>query len=365
VDAVEIDPAILDLGALHPERPYQDPRVTTHVDDARAFLARTDGRYDFVVFGLLDSHILMSSRSNVRLDSFVFTAESFSLARSHLKPGGILVVSHAVGQPWFVDRMRATLAAAFGRPPVVVSDHVFHPLGFVYAAGETLPAGKPLAPDSTVLTDDWPFVYLRTRSVPSEYLWAMLLVVLISAAGVRAAAGPRMRGVDLHFLALGAGFLLIETRGLTALAVIAGSTWAVTTSVFAGVLVMSLLATVLAARLRAAWVPWVFFGILGLALVLNFALPVSALASLALPVRVLLGAALVSLPLFGSGVVFATSLARTGRADRALASNLLGALVGGIAEYASMMTGFRYLLLLAVGFYVLALVTMMRKATRC
>ncbi len=47
VDAVEIDPKILDLGRRHhPDRPYQDPRVTTHVDDGRAFLERTKSRYD-------------------------------------------------------------------------------------------------------------------------------------------------------------------------------------------------------------------------------------------------------------------------------------------------------------------------------
>ena len=40
VDAVEIDPRLLQLGReRHPDRPYQDPRVTTHVDDGRAFLS--------------------------------------------------------------------------------------------------------------------------------------------------------------------------------------------------------------------------------------------------------------------------------------------------------------------------------------
>ncbi len=42
VDAVEIDPVLLELGReLHPDRPYSDPRVTTHVDDGRAFLSGT------------------------------------------------------------------------------------------------------------------------------------------------------------------------------------------------------------------------------------------------------------------------------------------------------------------------------------
>ena len=44
VDAVEIDPVIQSLGARHhPDRPYDDPRVTVHLDDGRNFL-RAPGR---------------------------------------------------------------------------------------------------------------------------------------------------------------------------------------------------------------------------------------------------------------------------------------------------------------------------------
>jgi len=42
----------------------------------RAFLARDTQKYDLIVFGLLDSHVLLSSRSNLRLDSFVFRARA-------------------------------------------------------------------------------------------------------------------------------------------------------------------------------------------------------------------------------------------------------------------------------------------------
>ena len=65
VDAVEIDPAILEFGALHPEKPYADPRVRAITEDARQHLRRTRETYDLVVYGLLDSHTLLSGRSNV------------------------------------------------------------------------------------------------------------------------------------------------------------------------------------------------------------------------------------------------------------------------------------------------------------
>ena len=78
VDAVEIDPVILRLGAeRHPDRPYADPRVRVVNDDARHFLATTATRYDLIVFALIDSLTVQSSFSGVRLESYMFTEESF------------------------------------------------------------------------------------------------------------------------------------------------------------------------------------------------------------------------------------------------------------------------------------------------
>ncbi len=52
VDAVEIDPVILELGKkYHPEHPYDSARVTVFIDDARAFFKKTNQRYDLIVFG--------------------------------------------------------------------------------------------------------------------------------------------------------------------------------------------------------------------------------------------------------------------------------------------------------------------------
>lgn len=364
VHAVEIDPELIRLGEKHPEHPYRDPRVTVHLDDARAFLARDTRRYDLIVFGLLDSHVLASSKSNVRLDSFVFTRESFALAREHLAPHGILLVSHAVGSRWFIERMRNTLSDAFGRLPVMVSDLARFPVGVMYAVGPDLDGGPaPELHRVNALEDDWPFPYLRSRTIPAEYVFAMLIMALVSALAVRGVAGPGWRGLDMHFFALGAGFLLLETRGLAVLSLHIGSTWSVNAAVFAGVLAMALAATVIGARLRArgeSGTPWVAYAALGALLALNFAIPLSALAVLPLALRVSASVLLVCAPLLASGVVFAVSLARTGDADRALASNLIGAMAGGLVEYLSMITGFRALVLIAAVFYLGALMAEQR-----
>jgi hypothetical protein len=74
VEAVEIDPAIQLIGKVsHPEHPYSDARVNAVVNDARSFLRTTEQTFDLIVYGLLDSHTLLSQGSSVRLDSFVYT----------------------------------------------------------------------------------------------------------------------------------------------------------------------------------------------------------------------------------------------------------------------------------------------------
>jgi hypothetical protein len=216
-----------------------------------------------------------------------------------------------------------------------------------------------------MLEDDWPFLYLPERKIPQDYVLAMLLMALMSIAAVRGVAGPRWRVLDPHFFALGAGFLLLETRGLGVLAVHLGSTWSVNAAIFAGILAMSLAATLAGARF-ASWIkgtPWPAYILLGVLLGLNYAVPLSTLAALPFAARIAFSVLLVCGPLFASGLVFALSLARTRDANRALASNLLGAMTGGLLEYLSMITGFRALVLIAGAFYLAALLYDQRART--
>src|SRR5207245_127832 len=120
VDAVEIDPVIIRLGRRwHPDRPYFDPRVTIINDDARHYLRTTTKKYDLVVFALIDSLTLQSSFSGVRLESYMFTEESFREVRDHLNSDAVLVIYNYFRERWLVDRLANTAAVAFGDEPYV------------------------------------------------------------------------------------------------------------------------------------------------------------------------------------------------------------------------------------------------------
>lgn len=130
IDAVEIDPVIQKLGEqYHPDRPYQDPRVRVHLTDGRNFLrTAADQTYDLVIFALIDSLVLQSGYSNLRLESYLFTAESFQDVRRVLRPGGLAVVYNFFRQGWIAARIRDQLRAAFGGvDPVVVTSSLYGP----------------------------------------------------------------------------------------------------------------------------------------------------------------------------------------------------------------------------------------------
>src|SRR5439155_3794304 len=121
VDAVEIDPAILKIGEMfHPEKPYQDRRVRRIVDDARSFLRNSTESYDLIVYGLLDSHSILSNASSVRLDSFVYTVEGLREARDRLKDGGLVSLSFTVLSDELGRKIYKTLEVAFGHPPTCI-----------------------------------------------------------------------------------------------------------------------------------------------------------------------------------------------------------------------------------------------------
>ena len=121
VDAVEIDPAIHRLGkAYHPDNPYGDQRVEIHLDDGRNFLRATDRKYDLIVYALVDSLVLHSGYSNIRLESFLFTRQAFEDVRRHLKPNGTFVIYNYFRQGWLAQRLKMGLDEVFGRDNSIV-----------------------------------------------------------------------------------------------------------------------------------------------------------------------------------------------------------------------------------------------------
>ncbi len=122
VDAVEIDPVIQRLGKRdHPDRPYDDPRVFVHLNDGRNFLKSGNKQYDLIVYALVDSLVLHSGYSNIRLESYLFTKQAMDDVRKRLRPGGMFVMYNYFRQGWIVSRLQNSVRAAFGGDALVLN----------------------------------------------------------------------------------------------------------------------------------------------------------------------------------------------------------------------------------------------------
>jgi hypothetical protein len=202
-------------------------------------------------------------------------------------------------------------------------------------------------------SDDWPFLYLRAPVIPALNARGMAWVGGISLAILLAFAPPRSVRPSGRMFFLGAGFMLLETKGVVHMALVFGSTWMVNSLVFAAILVMILLGNlfVLATRPRALWP---HYACLAGSLGLNAVVPMSSFLHLPGPLPALAACGVVFVPVFFAGVIFAVSLRDGARPDTALGSNVAGVILGGLAENLSLMIGFNHLLLVALGLYALS-----------
>ena len=375
VDAVEIDPRIQQIGIeKNPNQPYADPRVTTYIDDGRAFLSRTDKEYDLILFALPDSLTLVSGASQLRLESYLFTRESIQEAYDHLSPEGVFAMYNYYREDWLINRLAGTVEDVFGHAPCIDRFTAMQSLAVVAigksadnavcdatweraaiaAAGQEIPAPS---------ADDRPFLYLKDASIPQLYLILIGLILAVSLIAIRVVGGPlrQMRGYADLFL-MGMAFLLLETRSITTFALLFGTTWLVNALVFAGVLLAVLLAIEVTRRYspRRPWVVAALF----ISLAIAWLVPNAWLLTLPVPLRLLVAVVLAFAPIFCANLYFTSRFKEAANPTAAFAANLFGAMIGGTLEYLSLLTGYRFLLVVAAVIYLAAVLVGRRLGAR-
>ena len=360
VDAVEIDPELVALGKQYnPEHAYESSRVSVYVDDGRAFIQDTKKRYSLILYALPDSQTALTGQSApVGLENYLLTTQAIQVARSHLAPGGTFVMYNYY-EPFLLDRYATTLDNVFGsRPCVEVGSTLSgreQAVLTVALDGNTPRCssfwnGDAVAP----VSDDRPYPYLPVPSIPNFYLLVLGLILAASLLVVRVAGGPLKKMapfVDLFWM--GAAFLLLESKNIIQFALLFGTTWFVNSLVFAGVL-LSVYAAVETARHIKLPRPMLLYFALLVSLGVSFVIPQESLLDLPVVLRFVAATALAFAPIFIANLVFAQRFKDVGSSTTAFGANLLGAIVGGVLAYLSLITGFRFLLVVVAVLYGLA-----------
>src|SRR3989440_8823014 len=370
VDAVEIDPRIHTIGLQqNPDRPFQDPRVSSYVNDGRAFLQQTTRRYDLILFALPDSLTLVAGQSSLRLESYLFTAEAMQAARAHLTPDGAFAEYNYYREQWLVDRLAGTLQQVYGHPPCLDSTGQVGRLALLMAspnqaALQCPTQWRPAAATPAPATDDYPVLYLAQRTIPSFYLLTLALILGAALLLIRIGAGAlRPMGRYLDLFLMGAAFLLLETKNVVQFALLFGTTWFVNSLVFVGILLAVYLAIEVARRIELG-PPWRLYAALLAALAVAWLVPPDLLLSLTVVPRFIVAIVVAFAPVFLANLLFASRFRDVAASNLAFATNLLGAMVGGVLEYASLITGYRALLIVIALLYAGAIMPQRSQARR-
>jgi hypothetical protein len=370
VDAVEIDRTIYELGRDdHPNRPYQDPRVSVIIDDGRAFMERAEPGYDLVLFALPDSLTLVSGQSNLRLESFLFTQEAIDRATSLLSDDGVFVMYNYYREDWLLGRLGRTLLNSTGNNPCIYAPDGARGLAVLAASHvpiTTCPGDLDfdLAAAPTPATDDYPFLYVQERGIPSFYLIGVASILITTILAMRF-AGVRRRSMrsNLDLFFMGAAFLLLETKSVVQFSLWFGTTWAVNAMVFAGILLSVLGAIEVVRRFNMPKPLHLYLALAG-AVAVSWAIPAGALLELPTLTRLVAAVALTFSPIFLANLVFAQRFNETSHSAEAFGVNLLGAMVGGILEYSALAVGYRSLAILVAVLYGLAYVVWARDSAQ-
>jgi hypothetical protein len=274
-----------------------------------------------------------------------------------------------VGTEYIDVRLMGLLAFAFEQVPLVHTKN--HKLfNRIYMAGPAFEHRhgearrerfKKLNVDKAWIapsTDDWPFLYLKSRGVSTFYLQVMFSILVCAILGVYAASragGSNMftkKGFDAELFLFGMAFLLIETRSVTSMNLIWGATWLTSAVVFASILLMVLMATIITQTMQPSYRK----AMIGLVLVTlaAFLTPTELLVGRGVVVKFILSAILTGGPIYFASICFAVRFKSRESADKAFGWNILGAVVGGLTEFFSMATGLKSLLLVALVAYLLA-----------
>ncbi len=376
----------------------------------------TAKRYDLATYALVDSLVLHSGYSSLRLESFLFTEQAFRDVKDKLDDDGVFVMYNYYRQGWIVGRLYRMARKVFGADPIVLGlpyqasikgtdgalGHHFttiivgkkgskrleairrkfaeneffwvhsRPLWNLKTTGfgpkppnlagasadddawqKIGPAAVDPVGSGPIPTDDWPFLYLKDRSIPNLNLRGTVLIAVLSLAILLTFTPLHTVRPNARMFFLGAGFMLLETKGVVHLALLFGSTWIVNSVVFFAILVMILCSNLYVIALKPQKLTPYYIGLIA-ALLIDALVPMDVFLDLPGVGKIAATLAVVFIPIFFAGVIFASCFAGSLHPDVDFGSNVAGVILGGLSENLSLMLGFNQVLLVAVAFYLLS-----------
>ena len=170
--------------------------------------------------------------------------------------------------------------------------------------------------------------------------------------------------LNWYYFFLGAAFLLLEVQTVSRATLLFGMTWMVNVIVISAVLGMILLANLVAAC-WPKWPVWIVYAELLATIAALVLVPLDSFNLLTGTMKLVAASTFLTAPAFFAGLIFIQSFAVCTTKSQALGSNLIGALVGGLLQSLSFVTGIRSLIVLGGIFYLMVFWLRPRAGRRC
>ena len=335
-----------------------------------------------IVYGLLDSHASLSGKGGIRLDSYVYTVEAFKESKKILNENGYISLSFYLSEVELGSKIYLMLREAFdGREPLVISQNFgktdkFKSQPYAFIIGNKIDNNFDISNSGlskvTVFsknnylskvdksTDDWPFFYMPSKVWPKSYIFIIFLIFISSFLFIQNTNPINKKNFSPACFFLGSGFMLIETKGITELALVFGSTWFVVSIVIGFILLMAYFANFLIIKKIKIKV-WLIYLLILISVSLGYFYTLIDHGSINPIAQKILTPLMLTIPIFFSGLAFSKQLSVEKTLTVALSSNILGAIFGGLLEYNSMYFGFRSLYILGFIMYLTAFIFSKKK----
>jgi len=303
--------------------------------------------------------------------------EAFKEAKKILNEDGYISLSFYLSEVKLGSKIYLMLKEAFdGREPLVISQSIgktdkFRSQPYAFVIGNKIDNNFDISNSKLskvnffseknnlskvdMSTDNWPFFYMPSKVWPKSYIFIIFLIFISSFFFIQNTNPINKNNFSPTCFFLGAGFMLIETKGITELALVFGSTWFVVSIVIAFILTMAYFANLLIIKKIKIKVSLIYALIL-LSISLGYFYTLIDHGSINSIAQKILTPSILTIPIFFSGLAFSKQLSIEKTLTVALSSNILGAIFGGLLEYNSMYFGFRSLYILGFIMYIAAFI---------
>jgi spermidine synthase len=369
VDAVEIDPVIAELATKYsPYKVYNDPRVKLYIKDGREFMTNTKEKYDLIVFALTDSLVKVSPLSQLRLENYLFTVDSIYRANDLLNENGNIVLYNFYRLPFVAVKIFDMIHKGTGREPTII----YKKSDFIMMMGsKSNDHVKPGKSNYDMPTDDWPFLYLPYKKIPSYYLIAMasvfcfivLLLIIMQMVTFKEERlyQKNLLPIKISFAIMGIAFLLLETKSVLQFSLLFGTTWLNNSLVFLAVLISVLFANWIARLIKNDRFLLIIYLLLVISAMSTYFYPLSNLLKIDnIFIRFLAASIMTFSPIFFANLIFSIVFRDQAVAEHIFGWNLLGAPLGGIIEYTSMMFGYDFLTVIVTLCYTIVFIILIK-----